>query len=44
MVEKRCPFCGVTLDETTAGRWHCPNHGIVEGEVDDPEGERNYIG
>jgi len=43
MTDKRCHYCGVKLDETTHGRWYSPNHGIVEGDVDNEEGKRNYI-
>lgn len=48
MVTKRCPYCGVTLKETTWGRKHCPNHGIIEEEEksdsEEDEGDKSYIG
>jgi len=43
-MEKRCPYCGVILKETTWGRWYCPNHGIIEEEKDSEEGYTSYIG
>ncbi len=44
---RNCPYCGVTLNETTHGRWYCPNHGIVEGELESKSEEKSnssYIG
>jgi len=41
-----CPICGTECKETTWGRHHCPNHGIVnEGdEEEDNKKEKSYIG
>jgi uncharacterized Zn finger protein (UPF0148 family) len=41
-----CPFCGTELLETTYGRLHCPNHGIIhidEEDIDEAK-EVSYIG
>lgn len=43
-----CPFCGTPLQETTHGRYFCPNCGIV-GEQREPEDQEetrraDYIG
>lgn len=40
----RCPECGTKLNETTYGRKHCPNHGIIEEEKNfDSEELPSYI-
>lgn len=39
-----CPECGYKLDDTSHGRKHCPNHGIIESSEEvDTESERSYI-
>ena len=42
---KNCPFCGTKLFETTYGRLHCPNHGIIEEpkEPEDKDKTPSYI-
>lgn len=45
-MEKNCPYCGTKLMETNMGRYHCPNHGIINTEDDSEESNENpnYIG
>ena len=40
---ERCPYCGTKLDETTHGRKHCPNHGIIENGESEGEENPTYI-
>ena len=42
---EHCPFCGTELRETTYGRKHCSNCGIIEEEKESEEGAyTGYIG
>ena len=45
MTLEYCPYCGTKLSETTHGRNHCPNHGIInEEEKSESEETPSYLG
>lgn len=43
---KNCPYCGTPLKETNFGNYWCPNHGKIEKQEEEENGdkERSYLG